>query len=312
MIPWEHFTEEMMHTLESGKRPKPSLRKEMVRIVVSAMMKQGSAGKRRATEVGKKMVAKYPQSLQDVISGDVIGPGYNSLVKQIKNRIDNVKRSSTPKIRKRKAESNDTEEISPEKRAAIQDTYGCIQWQEKFPPRGETQESQHAKKEKMKTMSPRNANPEEVRRLMKSTFYTQRIEVNQGENIKGLQKEWPLWFTEIGMAVHFKELTGISLQETFTRNVDMKGKRLLHYMDTVRNNKFRQALLKVKVMRGELEGCSEDIKEMVLLLLAYFDEKEDTMFCYVEDTCLAEEVQMGQVPVTPTIVICGKFTFTFT
>ena len=120
----------MMHVLESGKRPKPSLRKEMVRIVVSAMVKRGSARMRSATEVGKKIVSKYPQSLQDVISGDVIGPGYSSLVKQIKNRIDNVKRSSIPKIRKQRAQSDDTEEISPEKKAAIQDTYGCIRsWQ---------------------------------------------------------------------------------------------------------------------------------------------------------------------------------------
>ena len=96
---------EYLVVLESGKRPKPSLRKEMVRIVVSAMVKRGSARMRSATEVGKKIVSKYPQCLQDVISGDVIGPGYSSLVKQIKNRIDNVKRSSTPKIRKRRAQT---------------------------------------------------------------------------------------------------------------------------------------------------------------------------------------------------------------
>ncbi|KAI9541828.1 hypothetical protein NQZ68_026289 [Dissostichus eleginoides] len=48
------------------------------------------------------------------------------------------------------------------------------------------------------------------------------------------------------------------------------------------------------------------VKDMVLLLLSYFDEKEDTMFCYVEDTCLAGEVQMDQVQLTPTIVVCGR------
>ena len=61
-------------------------------------------------------------------------------------------------------------------------------------------------------------------------------------------------------------------------------------------------------MRGELNGCSEDVKEMLLLLLAYFDEKQDSMLCHVEGTCLAEEVPMDQVPLTPTIVVCGKFT----
>ncbi|KAI9517777.1 hypothetical protein NQZ68_000946 [Dissostichus eleginoides] len=144
---------------------------------------------------------------------------------------------------------------------------------------------------------------------MKSTFYTQRKQVNQGKNIKSLLKEWPFWFDDLGIAVHFKELTGSGLQETFTRNLDLKGKRLLNYMNTVavyKSKMFLQAVTKFKVMRGELSGCSEDVKYMVLLLLSYFDEKEDTMFCYVEDTCLAGEVQMDQVQLTPTIVVCGR------
>ncbi|KAL6466697.1 hypothetical protein MHYP_G00245010 [Metynnis hypsauchen] len=59
-------------------------------------------------------------------------------------------------------------------------------------------------------------------------------------------------------------------------------------------------------MKGELSGCSEDVKEMVLLLLSYFNEKEDVMFSYMEDTCLAGELQMDQVQLTPTIVVCGR------
>ena len=112
----------------------------MVSIIVGEMMKKGSANKRSSIEFAKRMVAKYPQSLQDVIGGDVIGPGYHSLVKQIQNRIEKVKQPTTPNIRKRKhhTDSDDTDKIPPEKRAAIQDTYGCINWQLKFLPHGET------------------------------------------------------------------------------------------------------------------------------------------------------------------------------
>ncbi|KAI4830475.1 hypothetical protein KUCAC02_002105 [Chaenocephalus aceratus] len=87
------------------------------------------------------------------------------------------------------------------------------------------------------------------------------------------------------------------------------GKRLLNYRNTVavyKSNRLLQAVPKFKVMRGELSGCSEDVKDMVLLLLSYFDEKEDMMLCYVEDTCLAGEVPMDQVQLTPTIVVCVK------
>ncbi|XP_034432997.1 uncharacterized protein LOC117756565 [Hippoglossus hippoglossus] len=225
------------------------------------------------------MVAKYPKSLQDIIGGDVIGPGYHSLVKQLQNRIENVKRSTSPKVRKRKqrTDESDTDKVPPEQRATIQDTYGCVNWDLKFLPRGETHESQHEKKEKLKIMSQQtDANPEEVKLLMKLTFYTQREQVNQGKNIQFLLEE---------------------------------GKRLLNYMNTVclnKNKKFLQAVTKSKVMRGELSGCSEDVKEMLLLLLSYFDEKQDSMLCHVEDTCLAEEVQMDQVHLTPTIVVCGR------
>lgn len=92
---------------------------------------------------------------------------------------------------------------------------------------------------------------------MKLTFYTQRKQVNQGKNIKDLLEEWPLWFDEHGMAVHFKELSGIGLKYIFTQNVDLKGKRLLNYINTVgvnKSKKFLQVVTKLKVMRGELSG----------------------------------------------------------
>lgn len=86
-------------------------------------------------------------------------------------------------------------------------------------PIEETQESQQQKMEKLQVMFQHSdANPEEVKCLMKSMFYTQRQHVNQGKSIKCLREEWPFWFDELGMSVHFKELTGIDLKKTFTRN----------------------------------------------------------------------------------------------
>ncbi|XP_075884647.1 uncharacterized protein LOC142889856 [Nelusetta ayraudi] len=319
-VPWDKFPEELIQALERGKRPSPRLRREMVRIIVSDMMRRNSSvSKRNSTDIAKKMVAKYPKSLQDIIDGDVIGPGYHSLVKQLQNRIENVKRPTTPKIRKRKTctEDCDTDEVPPQQRAATQDTYGCIKWNVKFLPLGETLESQQDKQEKLRWMSQQtNANQEEAKQLMKLTFYTQRKQVNEGKNIKDLLQEWPYWFSELGMDVHFKELTGIALKETFLKNVDLKGKRLLNFMSTVcmsKNKKFLLAATKVKMLRGaELSGCSEDVKEMVLLLMAYFDEREEIMLSNVEDTCLAREVQTDKLPLTPTIIVCGQSCFTAT
>lgn len=60
-------------------------------------------------------------------------------------------------------------------------------------------------------------------------------------------------------------------------------------------------------MRGQESGCSDDVKEMLLLLLSYFDEKEESLFFHVDDTCLAEEVQLEQVLLTPALIVCGKY-----
>ncbi|KAL1246706.1 hypothetical protein QQF64_034363, partial [Cirrhinus molitorella] len=314
-IPWKKFPEELIQSLERGKRPSPQKRREMVRIVVREMMQKSSdISKRHSTIVAKKIVATYPKSLQDVIEGDIIGSGYHSLVKQLQNRIENAKRSTTPKSRKRKLHAeSDTDEIPAEKRAPIQDTYGCIKWEMKFMPLGETAESQQQSRDKLKSLSKQNApNQDVVKQLTRSTFYIQRKEVNNGKEIKYLLEDWPFLFDEIGMAVHFEELTGVSLKETFVRNLDLKGERLLNYLKTVAVNKSKrlvQSFTNIQLMRREHTGPSGDLLEMVLLLLSYFDEKEDVMFTYVEDTCLAEEVQMDQVPLTPTIVVCGQSCF---
>lgn len=230
-VPWEKLPEALMQCLERGKRPKPWLSREMIRIVVSEMMLAcASPNKHASNEIAKKMLAKYPQSLQDVIEGDVIGPGYHSLVKQLQARIENVKRSSLPRILKRKRVSDeyDTDEIPAERRAAVQDTYGCIQWDMKFMPISETLESQQEKKDKLKMLSEQATfSPEEVKTLMKDTYFSQRKAINSGTDLQSLMEEWPFLFKEIGMIVHFHVLTGVSLKETFLSNVEKKGKRYL-------------------------------------------------------------------------------------
>lgn len=302
-----------MQFLERGKRPTLWLRREMVRIVVTEMMKAcASPSTKASTEVAKKMIAKYPQSLQDVIAGDVVGLGYHSLVKQLQARIENVKRSSAPRIKKRKqgTDEYDTDEIPAEQRAAMQDTYGCIKWEIKYMPVSETPESQQEKKDRMKALSEQtNFSPGEVDTLMKCTYYSQRKEINKGTDLQSLMEEWPFLFQEIGMTVYFQELTGILLKETFLTNVEKKGKRLLDFMRTIcadKSKRVLQAVTKLEILRGQLDGCSEDVKDMVLLLLSYFDEKEENLFHYVEQTCLAKEVQVESLPVTPCIIVCGK------
>lgn len=75
-----------------------------------------------------------------------------------------------------------------------------------------------------------------------------------------------------------------------------------------KSNKFMLAVTKVKMLRSaELSGC-KDVKEMVLLLIDYFDEREEIVLITVQDTCLAKEVQTDKLPL-PLIILCCKSTF---
>ncbi|MEQ2177042.1 hypothetical protein GOODEAATRI_034462 [Goodea atripinnis] len=216
-------------------------------------------------------------------------------------------------IQKRKKGSDDTDEVPPEKRASIQDTYGCIKWDMKFLPVSETSESQQEKQKQMKILSEQTSfSPEEVKTLMKCTYYSPRKAINKGADLQILIEEWPFLFQEIGMSVHFEELTGVPLKQTFLTSLEKKAKRLLRFLETTcadKSKRVLEAVVKLRMQRGQLKGSSEDVKDMMLLLLSYFDEKEEILLHYVEETCLAREVQMEALPVTPCIIVCGKLMF---
>ncbi|KAK7891648.1 hypothetical protein WMY93_023611 [Mugilogobius chulae] len=101
-----------------------------------------------------------------------------------------------------------------------------------------------------------------------------RQDINKGMSIHELKEQWPLLFNDAGMAAHYKELVGKNLFQTFFDNVDKK-----------------------------------EIIQMVLLLMAHFQEEEELLFHFVEDTCLAQEVQLDKLPMTPCIIVCGSSCF---
>lgn len=86
--------------------------------------------------------------------------------------------------------SDDIDEVTPEKRASVQDTYGCIKWDMKFLPVSETLETQQEKKEHMKILSEQTSfSHEEVKTLMKCTYYSQRKAINSGADMQTLKEE---------------------------------------------------------------------------------------------------------------------------
>lgn len=77
-------------------------------------------------------------------------------------------------------------------------------------------------------------NSDDVKELIKSTYFTQRQEINHGAGIKNFSQEWPFLFKEVGMAAHFQELSGVSLIGSFLASVDKKRATSLKLLQTNR------------------------------------------------------------------------------
>jgi len=86
-VPWNKMPPELMSSLSAKERPLPSLRREMVRIISSdihAVCPQ--PGRRQLRSLANKIVSEYPQSFRDMVAGDVVGSGHDSLLMQLERR----------------------------------------------------------------------------------------------------------------------------------------------------------------------------------------------------------------------------------
>lgn len=94
VIPLTKFPQKERTLNEKGCRPSPSRRREIVRIICSDISQiSAKPGKKAlAILIAQNIVKAYPTSFEDVIEGTRIGSGYDSLLKQLQLRIDNVNR----------------------------------------------------------------------------------------------------------------------------------------------------------------------------------------------------------------------------
>lgn len=172
------------------------------------------------------MVIQYPKCFQDEIEGQVVGTGYDSLVKQFISQIDNYQRLQVPAAQKRFAESN-----SPDNAKKVcRDAYGCINPEPELPV-GETKQLQEQKQVELHKMyKDKDKDTKKIERLMVETFPSQRRDILSG--LKGtdeILKKWPFLCMETGMKVHFRELTGVRIDHSFEESTATKFRRILQF-----------------------------------------------------------------------------------
>ncbi len=85
-----------MRKIKSGERPSCSERRQLVRTVASEILEVSKCPtKKHVSKIARKIIIAYPKSFRDEINSQIVGSGYDSLLKQLVCRIDNLKRAKT-------------------------------------------------------------------------------------------------------------------------------------------------------------------------------------------------------------------------
>ena len=281
VIPWAKMSRRnLMSYLERNVRPPPSARREMVRLIVDSL--PGSHGKKTLAVIAQRIVAKYRASFIDEIDGKSIGTGYDSLMKQLMSRAENVARKNPDQRRKRQRDGDN--EPAARKVLKLRDSYGCINYSPTDLPEGETTDFQSEHKEAMQASFARWLPNDQIPNLIKKTYYSQRLDIiSKTIPILDLQTEWPYLFEAEGILPHFEELTGIKLREKLEATLAGKGARVLQWMRSQHQHKeLRLITHELEAATNDLGNNTAEMPAVLLAIMAFFAEKVDTIVFLTE------------------------------
>nr|XP_055049999.1 uncharacterized protein LOC129436113 [Misgurnus anguillicaudatus] len=270
-IPWAAMPEDIHLAIGNGKRPSPAARRQMVRILVDEMRKyELNPTSSQCITICQKIIRQYPQSFADVRdSGQLLGNGYTSLLIQLKNRIENLNRTSS--FRQHRSSGNGL------KRGPT-DTYGCTRFQPDLPPE-ETNETVEQKRQRLEEIYCREGinggERAEVNQLMETTFCLQRRQINilPAPAISDLKEQWPYLFTQKGLYAHFELLTDIKVLHALELSMEECGRAILEFFSNKPTNADVKAVLSLR-SDLELSFC------VIQLLMAHFSETQEGLILF--------------------------------
>lgn len=227
VVPWHKLPSNLMLVLSEKKRPKPSERRELIRIVIDDLLhkENGRPGRAKLWHVAKQIVDKYPCSFQDrELNGTkVIGTGFDALFIHLENRVENVRRPLTISA-KRPAEDGDV----VWKKSTHSDRYGCVEWQPAIEGRDELKSKQDELK---RAFTSRDLRESCIRKMMSETYCIQRATINKGNIVKTVKEEWPFLFEAVHLFDHTCSLLGFPMQmklpEELTKKKEIPSKTSL-------------------------------------------------------------------------------------
>lgn len=273
-INWNDFPREILSACEAKMRPLNKHVSEMVRIIVSRILKIDiSPGRRNLRIIAQKIVSSYPETFQDSCIESVIAGGATTIMKKLEDCIDNQKRRNAL-VEKFASPTEDTPQ--KKKRKTTRDSLGCINWQPVDLPLGETKESQQNLKSLLIVEFEKNKPDEDfVKSAMSRTYATQRFYINNKKSITQVRKEWPFLLEENYILLHFEVLVGKNILTLFRENLPVKCQKIYEFMKC-QNSKPRitECVNLISHAKERLQNSIPEVLGAFLLLLAYFEEDE--------------------------------------
>ncbi|GBN98975.1 hypothetical protein AVEN_128694-1, partial [Araneus ventricosus] len=306
-IPWQSMPEELLKDLKEGRRPTPSGRREFINITAQSIYKIcPKPGKRNLSKIARKAVEVYP-SFSDVWCDEIVAGGCESLTRSFVVKFENLNRRDAFSSAKRKLKQAEKDDSNNDRQLSASSKYGCLNWQPKILPIGESSESQIEKQNEMiqisSIMKPGDELNEQSLTLLEATYYSQRKDINNLKNVSFLLNNWPLLFSEKGFFCHFYTLTGVNIAEIMQNATETKVTRILKFFKSFQNKKKS---IKDILEKYDEEGEVSDFQIMISLLLEHFNEKTEAVFISVDSSVTAKDVEsMIGLPITPCLISSG-------
>jgi hypothetical protein len=299
-IRWETLpmSKKLKGALQKHTRLDPALLRELVRVISAdiGQITEVKPGRQQLDRIAREAVDKYPKSLRDEIDGEVIGRGHDSFLMKLVYRFDNLNRSTTAVLRHKRqveesAKNSDDEtpsgagcDYKVQKLQKLTDKYGCIKWQPSAPPENVPDDVAIKMQQELVAAHEECRTGDDIFSKLQDLYYYQRKDINSGVTIGRLRDSWPHLFSEQGMNIHCKELTGVDVKGSITNAFENKVPRILQFMaSSTGRKKSVEAMSRVldKVTKAKTESSSNmpEVLGLVMALLTHFEEDTNQLLC---------------------------------
>ncbi|XP_038059410.1 uncharacterized protein LOC119730514 [Patiria miniata] len=187
-------------------------------------------------------------------------------------------------------------------------------------PDDENEESLEAKRSALEELfnqhgpAPSGTSEKKIDDTMSLTYFLLRQHINNKDpvpSISELKQKWPFLFVPRCFFAHFKCLTGIEIVTRLYEAFQSKGKRIQGYME----HQNEQVRKQVKNVLADIQSALPEVDDehqvlypgVILLMMAYFEEPEDSLFMLADVTATAAEIEaLPDLPNTPRLIMKGN------